>query len=155
LQSPPLDLASFIAAVLTVFVAPPLAHLMGVYTAIMIGAVFGAALGLMLARDEGQTSTRAGALLFITLMTGVSMVVTVGAAEIINKFLHLETISPLLAPVALVIAAVGRNWTRVAVAAWDFVKSRWGGAPRPDYGAADRRPQATGPAGRFRRPDEE
>lgn len=114
MSNQPLDLASFIAAIFAVFVAPPLAHIMGVYTAIVIGAVFGA--GLALVRSE--PTTRRGAIGFGLLMTGVSVITTVGTAELINSFLGLESISPLLAPIALLIAAIGRDWPRVMNGAW-------------------------------------
>lgn len=130
MQNQPLDLASFVAAVLAVFVAPPLAHFMGVYAAILIGAVFGA--GLALARSDEMTRWRSVG--FVLLMVGVSVVTTVGVAEVINRFLHLESISPLLAPVSLMIAAVGKDWARVFRGAWASARrvfeGRYG-APRP------------------------
>ena len=61
MNQPSLDLASFIAAIFAVFIAPPLAHVMGVYTAIIVGAVFGAGLALVRAKQM----TRGAAVRFI------------------------------------------------------------------------------------------
>ena len=124
-----LDLASFVAAVLAVFAAPPLAHFMGVYAAIIIAAVIGA--GLALVRAEEMSRGRA--LGFVAVMTGVSTVVTVGVAEVVARLLKLETINPLLAPVSLLIAAVGHDWAHVFKGAWSSVRlvfeRRYGAPP--------------------------
>lgn len=127
----PLDLASFIGALFAVFVAPPLAHVLGVYTAIVIGAVFGA--GVALVRNRAMTRARAAG--FVLLMAGVSIVTTVGVAELINHWMHLPSINPLLAPLALGIAAIGHSWPQVARQAWGVLRRvferRVGG---PDHG---------------------
>ncbi len=150
-----LDLASFIAAIFGVFVTPQLAHVMGVYAAIIIGAVFGA--GLALVRAEEMTRWRSS--IFLLLMAGTSTITTVGAAEVINHWLKLQTINPLLAPLALIIAAVGKDWPRVARGAWSSVRrvfeGRYGAPAKPDpYGAPYREPPRTGGTGRFTRKDD-
>ena len=77
------DLASFIAAIFGIFVAPQLAHFMGVYAAIIIGAIFGAGLALVRAGEM----TRWGSCVFLFLMAGTSTITTVGVAEVINAWL--------------------------------------------------------------------
>ena len=149
-----LDLASFIAAIFGVLVTPQLAHVMGVYAAIIIGAVFGA--GLALVRTSEMTRT--GAFVFLVLMAGTSTITTVGVAEVINHWLKLETVNPLLAPVALLIAAVGKDWPRVARGAWSSARrvfeSRYGGPPKhdsfPPYRDSNPRPP-----GRFQRKEDD
>lgn len=133
MQQGPLDLASFIAAVFGVFVAPKLAHLMGVYAAIFISAVAGAGIALI----RAETMSRGRSMGFLTLMASVSIITTVGVAEIINHFLKLQSITPLLAPLAMAIAALGKDWPRIASGAWEVslrVFERRVGGPRDDPG---------------------
>ena len=152
MQQSSLDLASFIAAVFGVFVTPQLAHVMGVYTAIVIGAVFGA--GLALVRTSEMSRLRA--VIFLVLMAGTSTITTVGVAEVINHWLKLETVNPLLAPVALLIAAVGKDWSHVARGAWASVRrvfeGRYGAPAKSDAYPPYRPP---GGGGRFTRKDED
>lgn len=127
----PLDLASFLAAVLAIFVAEPIAHAMGVYAAIIIAAVFGA--GLALVRAEAMS--RWASVRYLVLMTGIATISTVGVAESINHWVKLDSVNPLLAPVSLVIAAVGHDWARVARSAWASARKVFEGR----YGAPARR----------------
>lgn len=149
MNQPSLDLASFIAAIFAVFIAPPLAHVMGVYTAIIVGAVFGAGLALVRAKQM----KRGAAVRFVLLMVGVSVVTTVGTAEFINHWLKFASVTPLLAPVALLIAAIGHDWPKFAAEAW---RRMWrlaelmkGGNPTDEYTGYSRRTR-----GRFTRPDD-
>lgn len=129
-----LDLASFIAAVFTLFVTPQLAHFLGVYSAIFVGAVLGAGFALIRAPEMSRWKA-AG---YITLMAGAALITTVGIAEVINRWLKLDTINPLLAPLALIIAAVGHDWARVARGAWAsgrrVFEGRYGAPPQGHYG---------------------
>lgn len=137
MNNQPVDLASFIAALFAVFVAPPLAHLMGIYTAIVIGSVFGAGLAVVRAKKM----TRPQSARFALLMAGVAVITTVGVAELANHWVKLESINSMVAPLALLIAAVGQDWPRVASRAWAVLlrvfERRAGGGPPPAAGDSD------------------
>jgi low affinity Fe/Cu permease len=133
-QEHALDLASFVAAVLATFVAAPIAEFVGAYAAIVIGAVFGA--GLSLRRAGPMTRLQSAG--FIVLMVGVAVALTVGVAEVANRFVHMPRISSLLSPIALAIAAVGRDWAALAVSIWNLaagvIERRYGGERKPPDG---------------------
>lgn len=147
MNSPSLDLASFFAAVLAVFVAEPIAHAMGVYAAIIIAAVFGA--GLALVRADAMS--RWASVRFLVLMTGIATIATVGVAEFINHWIRLNSINPLLAPVSLVIAAVGHDWPRAVRGAWASARKvfegRYGAPHRDRFD--DHHPPRRPPTSRF------
>lgn len=110
MQSPPhIDPVSAAVALLTAFVSPAVAHVMGVYSVIFIGAAFGSGWALM-RREKGSLLS---AIFFVLLMTGTTTLTTVGIAELLNKYIELTDSNVLLGPVALLIGAVGHDWPRV------------------------------------------
>lgn len=114
----PLDLASVFVAIFALYIAQPIAHAMGVYTAIIICAVAGS--GLALVRAPEMSRWRSG--MFVLALTVVTSSVTVGVAELINWKLELPSINPLVSPVALLLSLIGHDWQRVARGAWASVR---------------------------------
>lgn len=104
-----LDPVSAIIMVLTAFLSPALAHVMGTYSVILVAAAFGAGWALM-RREKGPLP---GAIGFVVLVTGTSTLVTAGATELLNSYLKLGSTNFLLAPVALLIGGIGQDWPRV------------------------------------------
>ena len=86
-------------------------------------------------------------------MTGIATIATVGVAEVINHWIRLDSINPLLAPVSLVIAAVGHDWPRAVCGAWASARKvfegRYGGpsARRDHYDSYT--PSRRAPTSRF------
>ena len=109
-QPNPLDPVSAAIAGLTVFVGPTLATYLGAYSVIVIGATVGSGIALLRIEELPRFS----ALGFVTLMIGMSSLVTTGVAEIINIWAKLDSVNWLLAPVSVGIAGVGHDWPRVA-----------------------------------------
>ena len=140
----PLDLASVFVAIFALYIAQPIAHAMGVYTAIIICAVAGS--GLALVRAPVMSRWQSG--MFVLALTVVTSSVTVGVAELINWKLELPSINPLVSPVALLLSLVGHDWQRVARGAWASVRrvfeSRYGGPPQ-ERGGYRRPPYSTPP----------
>lgn len=111
MASPPpsIDPVSAIVAVLTAFLSPAVAHMMGTYSIIFIAAAFGAGWALM----RRESGTLLGAISFVILITGTATLVTAGVTELLNSYLQLGSINFLLAPVALIIGGIGHDWPRV------------------------------------------
>lgn len=110
-----LDPVSALVAAFTVLVGPTLATFLGAYSVIVIGAAVGS--GIALLRVEQMPRLTATG--FVTLMIGLSSLVTTGVAEILNIWVQLDSINWLLAPVSVTIAGVGHDWPRVATWAVD------------------------------------
>lgn len=107
-----LDPVSALIAGFTVFVGPTLATFLGAYSVIIVGAAVGSGIALL----RIQELPRFGAIGFVTLMIGLSSLVTTGVAEIINIWARLDSVHWLLAPVSVSIAGIGHDWPRVV--AW-------------------------------------
>jgi len=106
---PSIDPVSAIIAVLAAFLSPAVAHVMGAYAVIFIAAALGSGWALM-RREKGSL---AGAIGFIALLTFTTTLITVGAAEAANKWIKLDSINYLLAPIALIVAGIGQDWPSV------------------------------------------
>lgn len=109
-QTNPLDPVSALIAGLTVFVGPTLATYLGAYSVIVIGAVVGSGIALLRVEELPRFS----AIWFVTLMIGMSSLVTTGVAELINLWARLDSVNWLLAPISVTIAGIGHDWPRVA-----------------------------------------
>lgn len=112
-----IDPVSAAVAVFAAFLSPVAAQVMGAYAVIFISAAFGAGWALM----RREKSSLWGAIGFILLLTGTATLVTAGVAQLINSWTKLENANLLLAPVALIIGAVGHDWVRVIPILFNFL----------------------------------
>jgi hypothetical protein len=135
---PHIDPVSAAVALLTAFVSPAIANVMGVYSVIFIGAAFGSGWALM-RREKGSLFS---AICFVLLMTGTATFTTVGLSQLLNKYIELSDSNLLLGPVALLIGAVGHDWPRVVPVLFNFIldfamKFRTGSGYTPPQPAPD------------------
>lgn len=109
---PQLDPVSAVTAVLALMLTPPLAEIAGHYAVIIIAAVVGGAWSL----GRHQAQSRGGALLFLLLVSGTAMMLTMGIARLLAFWLpgSDSSVSWLVAPVALVIGGIGHEWPTAA-----------------------------------------
>lgn len=124
----PLDLASVLGALFAVHASPTLAAVLGAYAAIILASVAGA--GWALTRSNRERSAL-GALAYVGLLVATSVIVTVGTTSWLHHHIPSVSTDELLAPVALIIAAIGDDWPNLA--RWVtgvFVRWRTGGAPK-------------------------
>ncbi len=138
MSAPPgIDPVNAIAVALTVFLSPAVAYVLGAYSVIFIAALVGAGWALLRREQHGL----AGAFFFVILLTLTSTLVTVGIAHGVNTWLGLESVNVLLAPISLLVSAVGHNWKDVipflVEKAFDLVAPGVGFA-RPRRRQADR-----------------
>jgi len=88
---------------------PSLAAIIGPYAVILLAATVGAAWSLG-RRDQ---SLRTGAALYFLRLNATAVLVTVGIATLAAKWLGVTEQNWLLAPVAIVVGAVGDDWPRI------------------------------------------
>lgn len=106
---PPLDPVTVAASLFAAWLAPPAAEILGAYFVIIIASFAGAGWALMRKPKKGVVT----AVGFVLLLAVTSTLMTVGASELVNHYLHLESHKTLLVPVALLIAGIGHDWPRV------------------------------------------
>lgn len=109
MNNQPPDLLVLFTALLAVFFSPTLSAVLAPYAVILLGALLGAAWGL---RRRPAGSKVWG---FVALMLGTALVFTMPTAVYLQGYFGAGTIQGLLAPLALVIAAVGEDWPRVGM----------------------------------------
>lgn len=96
-------------SVLATLVGPVLAHYIGAYAVIILGACIGGCWSLTRREPQG----RARAALFLVLVSGTAVMLTAGLAELANHYIREGIGNWLLAPIALGIGAVGHDWPEV------------------------------------------
>lgn len=107
-----IDPVSAIVTVLALLFSPALADVVGPYAVIVLGAAIGGGWAL----SEREPGTRVEGLRYFMLNIGMALLLTVGFAELANRYLGMDTINWLLAPIAMLIGGVGHRWP--AIGAW-------------------------------------
>lgn len=109
-NNPP-DLLVLFAALLALAFSPSLSAVLAPYAVILLGALLGTGWGLKRRPDAGRGDVWG----FVALMLGTALVFTMPTAVYLQGYFGAGTIQGLLAPLALVIAAVGEDWPRVGM----------------------------------------
>ena len=121
-----IDLASVFIAILAVFVAQPLAQFMGMYAAIIVGSVLGAAIAV--ARAPAMSRWKSMGL--AAVMTGVSITCTGTVASLLVTSMQpvfgVTHPNAFLAPVAILIAAAGTDWFKVLTWVRGIIERKFG-----------------------------
>lgn len=117
-----LDIGAVFAALFTAFLGPKLGPVIGIYSVIAIAAIVGA--GFALARRE--PGARPGPVAFVVLLVVATMITTVPITLLLVSYLPVVAAQVAAPLVALAIAGIGQDWTRVFVWAWGFAR-RWVG----------------------------
>jgi peptidoglycan/LPS O-acetylase OafA/YrhL len=106
---PPLDPVSVLAALITALAGPALAYYLGTYAVIILASSVGA--GWSLSRREKEQ--KGHPTVFIILIGGTAIFVTTGIAEMARLYMGWSKSDWLLAPIALMIGAVGHDWPQL------------------------------------------
>lgn len=132
MNSNQIDPVSAAIALAGILFGPTLAGIVGPYAVIIVSATVGAAWSLG-RRDQ---SLRVGAAWYFLRLNATAVLVTVGIATLAAKWLGVVEQNWLLAPVAIVVGAVGDDWPRIGkwliVRAGRFFEKRTDtGEPKP------------------------
>lgn len=106
------DLLVLFTALLALVFSPALSSVLAPYAVIILGAMLGTGWGL----KRRPTGSRGGAWAFVLLMLGSAFVFTMPAAVWLQNYLGIASYNWTLAPIALLIGAVGEDWP--AVGSW-------------------------------------
>lgn len=120
MTTPEYDIAAVVAALFTAWLGPKLGPVLGIYSVIVIAAVIGA--GFALVRKPPEAITWPA--LFVTLLVGATVIVTVPITLLLVPHLPVLTVQVAIPLVALAIAAIGPDWLRVFAWGWGFAR-RW------------------------------
>ena len=112
------DLVILVVTILALIFSPTLAAVLAPYIVILLGALLGTGWGL---KRRPVTST-ASPWSFVLLMLGTALIVTMPAAVYLQRWVGDNTFQWLLAPIALVIGAIGEDWTRIGIWAVGFIR---------------------------------
>lgn len=104
-----IDPVSVAIALAGVIFGPALAGVIGPYAVIIISATVGAAWAL----GRRDPAARLSAAWYFLRLNATAVVVTVGLAQLVGRWLGGEDQSWLLAPIALIVGGVGDDWPRV------------------------------------------
>lgn len=104
-----LEPTAAVSVILTALFGPTLSSVLGPYAVIIISALVGG--GWALSRRE--STTRVSAVGFLFLITATATLVTAMLALMANRWIHLDSVTWLLAPIGLLIGAVGHDWPEV------------------------------------------
>lgn len=105
-----LDPVNVSIALASVIFGPALAGVIGPYSVILIASTVGAAWAL----GRRDPSARLGAAWYFLRLNATAMLVTVGLASFVGRWLGHDDTSWMLAPIALLVGGVGDDWPRVA-----------------------------------------
>jgi len=105
-----IDPISASTAFASVLFGPDLAHIIGPYAVILLASTTGAAWAL--GRTEPMSS-RLDATLFFVRLNLMALLLTVPAAHAATRAFDIHDTSWLLAPIALMIGAIGNDWPKV------------------------------------------
>jgi len=114
------SLIILLVAALGYIFSPAMAAVLAPYLLMLFGALVGAAWGL----KRRASSDRKGAFMFVLLMLGTALIFTMPFAVYLQKYTGENTVQWLLAPIALLIGAVGESWPNVGVWLVGLLK-RW------------------------------
>lgn len=106
-----LDPVGAITAGLALLMSPTLASIVGHYAVIIVASIVGGAWSL----GRRSSVSRSSALLFLLLISSTAAMITTGIAVLISNWLPFANngISWLVAPIGLIIGAIGHDWARV------------------------------------------
>lgn len=107
-----LDPVGAITAGLALLMSPALASIVGHYAVIIVASIIGGAWSL----GRRNSISRSSAILFLLLISSTAAMITTGLAVLINNWLPFASdngISWLVAPIGLIIGAIGHDWARV------------------------------------------
>ncbi len=99
-----------LVTLLTMFVGPALAPLLGAYSLIVAGWFGGVLIGIY-RRPPGK---RIGVLGFVLVSLIVTLGATVSAADVLAAYMPLVEAKTLLFPIAVAIPAIGHSWVNIA-----------------------------------------
>lgn len=107
---PPLDIVTVLTALATAIFGHELAQVIGPYSVIVLGALLGGAWSA----GRLEQGARVGAFRHMALMVGLALLVTVPGAAAAVSVLGLSVQDKwLFGPVAVLVAGIGQDWTRV------------------------------------------
>lgn len=112
----PPDLLVLFTALFALVFSPSLAALLAPYAVIILGALLGAGWGLKRRAPDAPGDMWA----FTGLMLGTALIFTMPAAVYLQQYIGPGSVQWTLAPLALGIAAVGDDWSRVGAWAFDL-----------------------------------
>lgn len=105
MQSPPhLDPVSLLVGFLVAWLAPQTSYQVAAYAAIFAGAATGSLL------SHSRREAGVSGWVYVPLMIAATMLVSAGAAEVVAAYTGWR-VEAVLAPVALVIATIGHDWS--------------------------------------------
>lgn len=108
----PPDLLVLFTALLALMFSPSFSAILAPYVVILAGALLGTGWGL-----KRRTPDAVGGMWsFTALMLGTALIFTMPAAVYLQRYFGPGSLQWLLAPLAVVIAAIGDDWPRVG--AW-------------------------------------
>jgi hypothetical protein len=114
-----LDLVAALLVVLGLLFSPQLAAVLAPYLVVVFGALIGTGWGLK--RRTAPTTLR-NTVLFVTLMLGTCLIVTMPVAIWLQRYTGEGTYQWFLGPVAILIGAIGEDWPDVGKWAAGFVR---------------------------------
>lgn len=109
-----LDPVAVAALLASIIFGPELAAIIGPYAVILLSSLVGAAWAL----GRRDTSVKLNACWFVLRLAATAMLVTVPLAALIGRLTWGGDASWMLAPIALIVGAVGDDWPRVGQ--WAF-----------------------------------
>jgi hypothetical protein len=107
---PDLTPLGVLVALLTMFVGPVLAPLLGAYSLIVVGWFGGVLIGIY----RQPPGSRIGILGFLLVSLIVTLGATVSAADVLSAYMPLIEAKALLFPIAVMIPAIGHSWVNIA-----------------------------------------
>jgi len=131
-EKPVVDAVGLFVMLTALVADPAVADVAGPYLVILAAAVIGSSFPLV----RRQKSGRLSALLFMARIAGLAVLLTVGLANVISAVRPEFQVRALLAPIALMVGAIGDDWSALLnkVKEWvfgaiDLLRSGKGGAP--------------------------
>jgi hypothetical protein len=115
-----LDPVSIAGAIAGAFIGPQLAPYIGAYSVIVLAWIGGVIIGLY-RRDPTSRMSAAG---FVTVTFVVTLCLTATAATILSRHLPADS-TTLLAPVAIMIPAIGDSWIDIVKWGVNRLRARW------------------------------
>ena len=116
-------------SLVSLFIAPHLADIVGSYAVIILASTAGA--GWSLGREGGNLSIWR-ALLYFARINLTAILITVVIANIISSRINIEDPQWLLAPISFIIGLIGNEWSNMSIWAADKIKSLFSKFTRGD-----------------------
>ncbi len=113
------DLLTLLAVLLGLMFSPQLAAVLAPYAVVLLGALIGTGWGL---KRRATSASWRDTLLFVTLMMGTCLIVTMPLAVWLQRYTGEGTYQWFLGPLAILIGAIGEDWPAVGVWVAGFVR---------------------------------